>query len=161
MRKSAVTMLQKKNAPGMTRGQVYREASRLGDAGVIDPLPTTRGRNTGGKAAVTSDKTLISPSKAFHRQKPDAAMCFAHAKSRIAQKSGYTDHSGSLCENSSATDPIRGGIGKRLGRHTIIKCVGGRCATPSTARLHPIVMRCCRAGHRLLSGREPLRRPIR
>ncbi len=32
----------KKNAPGKTRGQVYREASRLGDAGTKGPLPATR-----------------------------------------------------------------------------------------------------------------------
>ena len=32
---------EKERAPGFHRGQVYREASRLGDVGVRDPLPTT------------------------------------------------------------------------------------------------------------------------
>jgi hypothetical protein len=43
---------QKKKPPVHDRGQVNREASRLGDAGVIDPLPAPKSRKTGGNAAV-------------------------------------------------------------------------------------------------------------
>src|SRR3984957_18367458 len=43
--------------PARGQGQVNREASRLGDAGVTDPLPTPRSRKTDGDAAVFSGMT--------------------------------------------------------------------------------------------------------
>jgi hypothetical protein len=48
----------KKKPPVSDRGQVNREASRLGDAGAIDPLPTHTSRKTGSTAAVFDDNTL-------------------------------------------------------------------------------------------------------
>ncbi len=50
---------EKKKPPVSDRGQVNREASRLGDAGVIDPLPTPKSRNTGGNAAVFDGSTVM------------------------------------------------------------------------------------------------------
>ena len=70
---------QKERPPVNDRGQVNREASRLGDAGVIDPLPTPKSRNTGGDTAVFDGKTVMVQCGAFHPQKPDAAMLLTHA----------------------------------------------------------------------------------
>jgi len=60
---------QKEKPPVIDRGQVNREASRLGDAGVIDPLPTPKGRNTGGDAAVFSASTVMVRCGGYHPQK--------------------------------------------------------------------------------------------
>ena len=46
--KNLLSYAHKENAPGMTRGQVYREASRLGDAGAKDPLPAARAGTLAG-----------------------------------------------------------------------------------------------------------------
>src|SRR5262245_35947326 len=60
---------EKEKPPVIDRGQVNREASRLGDAGVIDPLPTPQGRNTGGNAAVFSASTVMVRCDRCHPQK--------------------------------------------------------------------------------------------
>ena len=65
---------EKKKPPVTDRGQVNREASRLGDAGAIDPLPTPEGRNTGGTAAVFDGCIVWCAAKVAIRKKPDAAM---------------------------------------------------------------------------------------
>jgi aromatic-L-amino-acid decarboxylase len=46
-------MAEKKEPPAIHRGQVYREASRLGDAGARKPLSSDLRWNSGGSAAVT------------------------------------------------------------------------------------------------------------
>ena len=52
---SIIKILQNKKPPVKDRGQVNREASRLGDAGVTNPLPIPKDRNTGGQPAVIDD----------------------------------------------------------------------------------------------------------
>ena len=68
--------------PAKRRGQVNREASRLGDAGVIDPFPVPKNRNTGGTAAVFSESIVMSRRQSAIRKNPDAAMLLAHADCR-------------------------------------------------------------------------------
>lgn len=72
--------------PARCRGQVYREASRLGDAGVIDPFPAQPSWNTGDTAAVFGEWTVSVAESVSHRENPDAAMSIAHGIAQSRQR---------------------------------------------------------------------------
>ena len=74
-----------KKSPGRNPGASNREASRLGDEGVIDPFSSHSGRKTGGRPAVSVEITIWSVCRSCQQQKPDAAMSPLHDPCRAAR----------------------------------------------------------------------------
>ena len=87
----------KEKPPAQGRGKVNREASRLGDAGVIDPFPATWAGTLADQPPYPSTQTLNSSGRFVHRQKTAAAMPQMHVVEGFATKSGM--HYGLMIDN--------------------------------------------------------------